>query len=244
MKHLFTLSLFILLSVWNVRAQDEKPKKIPKHKTVLSIGLTASPDVYIYDFKANPNFTIDYKTKFNYSAGITVVYYPVKFLSLRASVLYSTKGFNLDYNYTATKPSTNPDTLVQTKNLIADYIDIPIILHLNLIHKDRIQLFLAAGVVPGVLVKKAQDTFFKDNTQQSTTDLTKNFNQFLAGTVYSIGFKYNFSAKFGIGIDPYFRYYLNRIEKNVMSGNPVSFGTKVSLYINFIHKHHRGNWGK
>src|SRR5204863_139989 len=62
--------------------------------------------------------------------------------------------------------------------------------------------------------------------------------------IYIYDFKYNFSAKFGLGFDPYFRYYLNRIDKTSMSANPVSFGGKVSLYINFIHKHHRGMWGK
>lgn len=242
----YSIAILFLFIVSAIFAQDkeEKIKKIPKHKTVFSIGLTASPDIYIYDFKTYSNFTFNYKSKLNYSAGLTLVYYPVKFISIRAAFLYSTKGFGLDYNYTVNQPNINTDTLAQSTNIVADYIDVPIILHLNLIHRDRIQLFIAGGIVPGVLVKKAQDTFFKNNTEQSTNDMTKNFNEFLAGTIYSIGFKYNFSAKIGLGIDPYFRYYLNRIEKQAMSGNPVSFGAKISLYYNFIHKHHRGNWGK
>jgi hypothetical protein len=245
MKKLFTFSLLFLLTLCFTFAQD-KTKKIPKHKTVLSIGLTASPDIYIYDFKAYPNFTFAYNSDFNYSAGLTVVYYPIKFISLRFAGLYSTKGFSLDYNYNynINQPGINPDTIKTKTNLVADYLDLPLILHFNLIHKDRIQLFIAAGLVPGVLIKKTQETLFKSNQERMTDDLSKNFNEFIAGTIYSIGFKYNLSPKFGLGFDPYFRYYLNKIDKTSMSANPISFGGKIALYINFIHKHHRGNWGK
>lgn len=246
MKTLVTLSLTLLLFSFSYAQDDEKKfKKIPKHKTVLSIGLTGSPDIYIYDFKAHPDFTFDYKSEFNYSAGLTVVYYPVKFISIRAAALYSTKGFSLEYNYNVSQPSmptTNPDSIAKKTTVIADYLDIPIILHFNIIHRDRIQLFVAGGFVPGILFKKAQETLFKSNQERATNDLSKNFNEFLAGTIYSIGFKYNLSPKFGLGFDPYFRYYLNKIDKTAMSANPISFGGKVALYINFIHKHHRGTF--
>jgi hypothetical protein len=242
-KIIVVFFIFLFLSSSSF-CQDGKSKKIPKHKTVASIGLTSSPDIYIYDFKAYPDFSFTYNSQFNYSAGLVFVYYPVKLLSLRVSALYSTKGFSLDYNYSASNPGLDPDSVAVNTNLVADYIDLPIILHLNIIHKDRIQLFLAAGVVPGFLVKKTQETLFKSNSTRSADDLSKNFNDFLAGTIYSIGFKYNLSAKLGIGLDPYFRYYLNKIDKQAMSDNPISFGGKIALYYNFIHKHHRGNWGK
>jgi hypothetical protein len=234
-------SLVVLLFITSVAYAQDKPKRIPKHKTVLSLGLTASPDIYIYDFKAYPNFSFSYNSKVNYSAGITAVYYPVKFISLRTALLYSTKGFSLDYNYQTTAPAVNPDSVAVNTELKADYLDIPIILHFNLIHRDRIQLFIAAGFVPGILVSKAQETLYKSAKTRATDDLSKNFNEFVAGTIYSIGFKYNLSPKFGLGFDPYFRYYLNKIDKQAMSANPVSFGGKVALYINFIHKHHRNN---
>lgn len=241
----FISLIFIFIFLSPAAGQDnEKAKKIPKHKTVASIGLTASPDVYVYDFKAYPEFTFKYNSQLNYSAGLTVVYYPIKFISLRLAALYSTKGFALDYNYTSSNPTLNPDSLAANTSLVADYLDLPVILHFNLIHKDRIQVFLAAGIVPGILVKKSQVTFFKSNSQRSTDDISKNFNEFLAGTIYSIGFKYNLSEKIGIGIDPYFRYYLNKIDKQSMGENPVSFGGKIALYYNFIHKQHKGNWGK
>jgi len=238
MKNYLPLIVALLLFVTMSSAQDGGPK-IRKHRTVLSIGLTASPDIYVYEFKAYPHFSLKYNSKLNYSGGLTIVYYPIKFISIRAAVLYSTKGFGLNYNYSSASPAMDLDTLRSQTNLIADYLDIPIILHLNLIHKDRIQLFLAGGIVPGFLMQKAQQTFFRNNTERTTDDISRNFNDFLAGTIYSIGFKYNFSPKIGLGIDPYFRYYLNRIDKTSMKANPMSFGGKISLYVNFNHKSHR-----
>lgn len=243
MKQPLIFTLIILISSCNLFAQ-EKTKRVPKHKTVLSLGLTYSPDAYVYDFKTYSDFSFTYKSDFNYSAGITAVYYPVKFISLRVAMLYSTKGFGLDYNYASSNPSINPDSLPTHSSLKADYLDMPIILHFNIIHKDRIQLFLAAGLVPGVLIQKAEETLFKSNRQSETEELSKHFNDFIAGSIYSIGFKYNFSPKLGLGFDPYIRYYLNKIDKQSMEANPISFGGKFSLYLNFIHKHHRGNWGK
>jgi hypothetical protein len=244
----FLITIFLLIHFSSFSQDNDtktRTKKIPKHKTVLSIGITASPDIYIYDFKKYPDFQFDYKYKFNYSAGLTVVYYPVKFISIRASALYSTKGFSLDYNYTNSSPNlTPPDSIAVQTNLVADYLDVPIVLHLNIIHKDRIQLFLAGGVVPGFLIKKSQNTIFKNKSERTTDDISKTFNEFIAGAIYSIGFKYNLSAKFGIGVDPYLRYYFNKIDKQSMAVNPVSIGGKVSLYYNFIHKHHKHHWGK
>jgi hypothetical protein len=247
MKSFLSLTTLLFLFTYSSFSQDKEQstKRIPKHKTVLSIGITASPDIYIYDFKKYDAFKFDYKYKYNYSAGVTVVYYPVKFISLRAAALYSTKGFDLDYNYTSSAPSmVPPDSLPISTDLVANYLDIPIVLHLNIIHKDRIQLFIAGGIVPGFLIKKSQSTLFKSNSERPTTDISKTFNEFIAGSIYSIGFKYNFSAKIGLGIDPYFRYYLNKIDKQSMSANPISMGGKITLYYNFIHKHHRHNWGK
>jgi hypothetical protein len=213
-------------------AQD---KKIPKHRTKLSLGVTASPDIYIYNFKVDSSYKLSYQYKYNYSFGLTAVYYPVKFISLRMAVLYSTKGYSVNYTYSASNP--NP-SFPQKRNFNVAYIDVPLILHFNLIHKDRIQLFLSAGVVPGILVSKAAELVYRDSTNTSMENANKNFNTLLAGTAYSIGFKYNISPRIGLGLEPYFRYYLNRIDKT-MGKNPISFGTKFALYYNFHHKHHK-----
>jgi hypothetical protein len=243
MKKSAFVFLITLLSFLPSQSKDFNDR-IPKHKTKFSIGLTYSPDIYVYNFKSYSDFSFSYNSKYNYSTGLTLVYYPVKILSIRGAFLYSTKGFGVDYNYKSSVSGIDPDSLPSASTLKADYLDFPIILHLNIIHRDRIQLFLAAGVVPGVLMKKAEQTLFKSNNERDTENLSKHFNDFIAGTIYSIGFKYNFSAKLGIGFDPYIRYYLNKIDRQSMEGNPVSFGGKISLYINFIHKQHRGTWGQ
>jgi hypothetical protein len=210
-------------------------QKTPKHRTKLSLGITASPDIYVYNFKVDSAYNLNYQYKYNYSFGFTAVYYPVKLLSVRLAVLYSTKGYSVDYSYKASNSGTS---LPRKNNFDVAYLDVPLILHLNLIHKDRVQLFLSAGIVPGILLSKASEIVYRDSTTVSDQNLSKNFNSLLAGTAYSIGFKYNLSPRIGLGLEPYFRYYLNRIDKT-MDKNPISFGAKFALYINLHHKHHK-----
>jgi hypothetical protein len=237
----FTLILLVLLFSSHHSYSQDKEKKIPKHRTKFSIGITGSPDYYLYDFNVNSNYHLTYKTKLNYSYGVTAVYYPVKFISFRIAVMYSTKGYTVNYSYNASSPSA--DTLkAQTFN--AAYLDVPLIFNFNFIHKDRVQLFLAAGIVPGILLNKAGEYIKTNGLAISAPDQTKDFNTLLAGTSYSLGLKYNLSPRIGLGIEPYFRYYLTKIDKETMSKNPVSFGGKFALYINFNHKHHKNTpWG-
>jgi hypothetical protein len=230
---LFLTLALIIFSAFSF-AQD-KEKKIPKHRTKLSIGLTASPDIYIYNFKVDSAYKLNYQYKYNYSLGVTVVYYPVKLISFRVALLYSTKGYTIDYNYKASNPGKS---LPGKKNFNVAYLDIPLIIQLNLIHKDRIQLFLSAGLVPGILLNKSTETIYKDSTNIAPENQNNNFNSLLAGTAYSLGLKYNLSPGIGLGLEPYFRYYLNRIDKS-MDRNPISFGAKFSIYINLQHKHHK-----
>jgi hypothetical protein len=215
---------------------------VPKHRTKLSIGITGSPDYYVYDFRVSNNYQLDYKSKLNYSYGVTMVYYPVKLISLRMALLYSTKGYTIDYKYNTSNPPSLDTISSQTFN--ASYLDVPLLLNLNLIHKDRVQLFLAAGIIPGILLNKAGEYVKTNGVIITDKSQTKDFNTLLAGTSYSLGLKYNLSPRIGLGIEPYFRYYLTRIDKQSMGNNPISFGGKFAIYINFHHKHHKNTpWG-
>lgn len=237
----FCAILFIFLFISNFSFAQDKEKKVPRHRTKLSIGLTGSPDYYAYDFKLNDSYHLSYKSKLNYSYGVTMVYYPIKFISFRVALLYSTKGYTVNYSYNASNPPSADSIKAQTFN--ASYLDVPFILHFNLVHKDRVQLFLAAGIIPGILLSKAGEYVKTNGFTISNPSQTKDFNSLLAGTSYSLGLKFNLSPRIGLGLEPYFRYYLTKIDKS-MGSNPVSFGGKFALYINFHHKHHKNTpWG-
>jgi hypothetical protein len=237
---IFSLVFIAFFLTHSLAAQD-KEKKTPRHRTKLSIGITGSPDYYLYDFNVTNNYHLNYKSSFNYSYGITAVYYPIKFISFRVALLYSTKGYTVDYDYNTSTPST--DTL-KTETVNASYLDIPLLFHFNLIHKDRVQLFVAAGLVPGILLNKGTEYVKKNGATFSDPSQAKDFNTLLAATSYSLGFKYNLSPRIGLGLEPYFRYYLNKIDKETMGKNPISFGGKFSFYINLHHKHHKNTpWG-
>jgi hypothetical protein len=234
--------IFIALLLANSSLAQDKEKKTPKHRTKFAIGITASPDYYAYDFNITQDYKLTYKSAFNYSYGITTVYYPIKLISFRVALLYSTKGYTVDYNFNTNSPPSY-DTLSAEK-FSASYLDVPLLFQLNLIHKDRVQLFISAGVVPGILLNKAAEYVKKNGVTFSDPAQAKDFNTLLAGTSYSMGLKYNLSPRIGLGMEPYFRYYLNRIDKESMSKNPISFGGKFAILINLHHKHHKNTpWG-
>jgi hypothetical protein len=242
MRFFVLILFFAALLVFHGSYAQDKEKKIPRHRTKFSLGITGSPDYYVYDFNVNNNYHLSYKSKLNYSYGITAVYYPVKFISFRVALLYSTKGYTVNYTYNASNPPTADSLTTQTFN--ATYLDVPLILHFNLIHKDRVQLFIAAGIVPGILLNKAGEYVKTNGLIISDPGQVKNFNTLLTGTSYSLGLKYNLSPKIGLGIEPYFRYYLTKIDKETMGKTPISFGGKFAIYINFNHKHHKNTpWG-
>lgn len=231
------ISLLMMLFVLQANSQN---KRVPKHKTKFSFGLQASPDFYVYDFKATPDYKLSYNTKFNYSVGGTFIYYPVKLITLRATLLYSKKGYSLDYDYTMSKPDTAG--LKDKMNFDISYFDAPVQLNINIIHRDMVQLYISGGVVPGVLVNKFAETFFNNKTVKvDDPNAVKNFNTFIAGSIYSVGLKINVSERLGFGLEPYYRHYFNRIDKATMGKNPISFGGKFAILFNIHHKHHHSH---
>lgn len=226
-KILILISFIFLVKI--AFAQDGEKKH--SHKNRLSIGVLASPDVYIFDFKTSGLNVPKYKTQLNYSVGGTVIYHPIKLITLRAALLYTTKGYSVDYSADASKP-TSAD-LPSTANFDLKYLDIPLMVNLNLVHKDHIQLFLSAGIIPSILIQKAGESIQQDKSIKET-DLS-DINNFFTGTTYSIGVKYNLTEWLGVGAEPYFRYYLNKIDDVNMEKAPLSFGGKVSMVVNFNH---------
>ncbi|MEY3411624.1 MAG: outer membrane protein beta-barrel domain [Bacteroidota bacterium] len=224
---------FILLTVVHcttIYAQDT-PKK-HTHKNKLSIGLMYSPDVYIYNFKTKGLSVPDYNVQMNYSLGGTIIYHPLKLLTLRAAFLFSTKGYSVDYSYDASNLLTL-DLQSKTQNFDLKYLDIPLMLNLNLIHKDHLQFFLSAGIIPSVLLQKSGFSTQQDNSTKNT-DLD-NITDFLAGATYSFGLKYNLTHWLGIGFEPYYKTYFNRVDSQSMDLDPLSFGAKFTTVINFNH---------
>lgn len=222
-------SLCLIFLATNLNAQEKEVKK-HSHKNKYSIGILASPDFYLYDFKTHGLSKPTYKINTNHSFGGTFIYHPIKLITLRIAALYSSKGYSVDYSADA----TNPDlTIPKSQTFNLNYLDIPLMMNLNLIHKDHIQVFLSAGIIPSILLKKTGETIAQNNNKVPT-DLD-NISNIFAGVTYSFGFKYNLTDWLGLGFEPYFRSYLGKVDSKSMDLAPLSFGAKFSTVINFNH---------
>lgn len=230
----FNKIILIILSITfytNAFAQNKDEKK-HAHKNKMSIGILASPDIYIFNFKTNGLSKPTYNIQTNYSLGGTIIYHPMKLITLRAAFLYTTKGYSVDYSADVNNP-TAQNLMPKTQNFDLKYLDIPLMVNLNLIHKDHIQVFLSAGIIPSILLKKEGESIQQDGSTKATN--LDNINNFFAGTTYSFGVKYNLTEWLGVGFEPYFRYYLDKVDSASMDLAPMSFGGKFSTVINFNH---------
>lgn len=231
-KPTFIFTLLLLMVFTQLFAQDDKKKH--SHKNKLSIGVMASPDIYLFNFKTKGFAVPTYNMLFNYSLGGTIIYHPVKIITLRAAFLYTTKGYSVDYSTDISNPATfNPDLQVKNQQFNLKYLDIPLMMNLNLIHKDHIQIFVSAGIIPSVLLEKSGENIQVDGTKKASN--LDNVSTLLAGASYSIGVKYNVTEWLGLGFEPYYRTYFNRFDTNAMDIAPISFGGKFSTVINFNH---------
>lgn len=225
-----TFITICLISIALTLSAQDKEKKKHTHKNKYSIGVMASPDFYLYDFKTHGLSEPTYKLKTNHSFGGIFIYHPFKLLTFRIAALYTSKGYSVDYSADASVPDS---VSFENQTINLNYLDVPLMMNLNLIHKDHVQIFLSAGIVPSLLLKKTGETVAQ-NGNKLPTDLN-NITDIFAGVTYSLGFKYNLTEWLGLGFEPYFRSYLGKVDSQSMDIAPVSFGAKFSTVINFNH---------
>ncbi|MDD2529040.1 MAG: outer membrane beta-barrel protein [Lentimicrobiaceae bacterium] len=100
-------SLFLVLFLLVLLANGQVNK--------ISIGIIGSPDFYNYQFKSVPGFEHEYKTKINYSLGLSINYNFAENASVKTGLLFSTKGYILEYSWAIAEP--NDPLIPQESNI-------------------------------------------------------------------------------------------------------------------------------
>lgn len=223
MKKITLFSVLFLLSIL-VNGQVNK----------VSIGISGSPDFYNYQFKSIPGFEHEYKTKTNYSIGMSMNYNFAERLSVKTGLLFSTKGYVLDYSWLIAE--TNDPLLAQESNINISYLDIPVLISYDLLRLDKLSLFTSTGIVASFLIKENEISTMGDGTEKETeyskTMFNQSFNKTLLAIDLEIGLKYNFNEKLFMSIAPYLRYGLNKISDEVLESNPLSYGASLGMHLN------------
>jgi hypothetical protein len=218
------LSALLLLTI-TVSGQENK----------LSIGITGSPDFYKYQFKSIPGFAHEYKTKTGYSFGLSMNYNFVEKFSVKTGLLFSTKGYILDYSWVPAEP--NDPLIPRESDITLSFLDIPVLAAYDFVYSDKLSIYASAGIVAGILINEKEISTMGDGTEKETdfsgTLYNQDFNKVLVAINIEPGLKYNLSEKFFVSVAPYLRYGLNKISDQVLESNPWSYGASVGFYVNF-----------
>ena len=223
MKRSILISTLLLLASL-VNAQDSK----------FSIGITGSPDIYNYEFKPIPDFYHTYKTKTNYSIGLSVSYNFAERFSVKSGLLYSTKGYILNYSWIGAEP--NDPFIPVESNMNINYLDVPVLISYDFLQLDKLSLFTSSGIVASFLIDENETSTMGDGSEKETDFSRVMFNQSFNNTLVAIdlevGLNYNINQKVYVSVAPYLRFGLDKISDEVLESNPISYGASLGLHVN------------
>ena len=223
MKKSILISTLLLLASL-VNAQDSK----------FSIGITGSPDFYNYEFNPIPGFYHTYKTKTNYSIGLSVSYSFTERFSVKSGLLYSTKGYILNYSWMGAEPN---DPFVPVESCLnVNYLDIPVLVSYEFLQLEKLSLFSSTGIVTSFLIDESETSTMGDGSEKETDFSRVMFNQSFNNTLVvidlEVGLNYNFNQRVYVSAAPYLRFGLDKISDEVLESNPLSYGASLGLHVN------------
>ena len=213
-----------LLSTFTVFGQESK----------ISIGVTGSTDFYNMDFLPLERSDASFDPDFNYSIGASARYRFNDNLNVNVKIVYATRDFTLNHNFRFIEPNDPLFFLLPRRTTVdLSYLDLPLSLNYVFLEKKNFDIFLSAGVVPGVLVADKESTVFEDNHEEKTEDLTNDLNSFLISGTLGAGIKYNLMNKLAIILEPQYRYFFNRISDENEDNTPQLFSVAFTAEIRF-----------
>lgn len=236
------LILFVFLS-FSAKSQTEEPK--PKK---FSFGVNFSPD---YSYRSlhsnNPDYDFlinqlnDWEVPaFGYTTGLSVRYLVNKRFELESGLQFSDKTYNFDIDkddfeipdngfYQPDDPAI-PDRSI-TKNYFY-YLGVPIKLNYYFFQK-RIRMYVTAGVSTEFLLDDKSKSFmkFSDGTEiQKNFENDYDYNKISLTGLAGFGAEFNLYQRFGIRVEPVFRYSFTPLIDELMKVNLYSAGLKLVLF--------------
>lgn len=200
----------------------------------LSIGVVGSPVYYFCDFSEFSGVNHKYESELNFSAGISLEYQFLPQHSLKSGLLYSTKNYHIDYDWTPISP--NDPSIPQKTIMKITYLDVPLQITKYFWQREGLVFFSSSGFVVSFLNQIREVSEMGDGSYVNS-NYTKNvFPQTISKTL--VAFDVDFGLKSKLGNDfyltfaPYVRCGLNRISDQAMENNPTYVGANLGVCLN------------
>lgn len=234
--------LFVLFS-FSGKSQTEEPK--PKK---ISFGINFSPD---YSYRRlhsnNPDhdFVINQlndweEPAFGYTTGLSVRYLVNKKFELESGLQFSDKTFNLDIDRDDFETPDNglyqPDDPAIPERLTTNYhfyyLEVPFKLNYHFYQK-RIRMYVSAGVSADFAIDTKSKTTMKYRDRTESIERSNNggdYNKICLSGLVGFGAETALFKRFGIRIEPVFRYSFSPIDDFMENENLYSAGLNLVLF--------------
>lgn len=236
------LILFVFLS-FSVKSQTEDPK--PKK---FSFGVNFSPD-YSYRSLHSNNTDYDFVSNqlddwevpaFGFTTGLSVQYLANEKFELESGIQFSDKTYNFDVNkddfVTPNVGLNQPDDpAIPDRSITQDhyyYLVVPVKLNYYFLQK-RIRMYISAGVSADFFLDDKSKSFmkFSDGTEiNETFENDYDYNKISLTGQAGFGAETKLSQRFGIRVEPVFRYSFTPLIDELMKINLYSAGLNFVLF--------------
>ncbi len=236
------LIIFVFLSI-SVKSQTEvsKPKKF-------SFGVNYSPD-YSYrslhsnnsDYDLAMNQLNDWEVPaFGFTTGLSVRYLANEKFEFESGIQFSDKTYNFDVNKDDFEIPDNglyqpDDPAIPERSITKNhfyYLGVPIKLNYYFLQK-RIRMYVSAGVSADFFLDAKSKTIMKFSDRTEIHEDFENdydYNKISLTGLAGFGAETNLSQRFGIRVEPVFRYSFTPILDELVKVNLYSAGLNVIIF--------------
>lgn len=211
----------------------------------LAIGLSISPD-YCYRIlvpDASSKWIADIRDsaeipKMGYTTGPVINYRLNKRLTLNSGLLFADKGYKTDKKFDWTTPNGTNGTgdpaipMRQIANYHYFYLDVPIILHCNIVATENWDFYTLAGVSADFFLsqKTVSYTEYGDGHKAKNNSTGSGYRPVNLSFTVGFGYRTDLSDKLMLAIEPVFRHSINSIIDAPIKGYLYSSGLDMRLF--------------
>ena len=235
--------ILLLLASFNVTSQTEKPES-----RKFSFGVNFSPD---YSFRSlhsnNPDYDFasnqldDWEVPaFGFTTGLSVRYLANEKFEFESGIQFSDKTYNFDVNkddFITPNDGLNlsDDPAIPERAITQNhfyYLGVPIKLNYYFLQK-RIRMYVSAGVSADFFLDDKSKSFMKFSDGSEIHENYENdydYKKISLTGLAGIGAETKFSQRFGIRVEPVFRYSFTPLLDELVKVNLYSAGLNLVLF--------------
>ena len=150
--------------------------------------------------------------------------------TLRTGLLYSTKGYDVIYNYRFIQP--DDPSIPRSSSFKVGMINFPLLFGYEVVDAGKFKIIPALGMVVYGKIHESEVTIYEDGSERKS-ELGELFAPVLSNSQFSfqanLGLSYYFTDNMFVLLEPFFNYGFSGLNVKIEDGNPIMYGGILSV---------------